>query len=204
MTSDRIPKGFHVHKYHALGNDYLVIDPSEYTYELREDLIRRLCDRNRGVGSDGILFGPLMDFSGRPWQRPVDGAAAPSPFHLRIFNPDGSEAEKSGNGLRIFALYCVESGRTGLEPFSVVTRGGLVECRVHDPEPGMITVSMGKPEFSAPLIGLNAAATADGQKELIAVPFQVDGLEFRATCVSMGNPHCVLYGQEPSSALARR
>ena len=75
------------YKYHALGNDYIVLDPSEFGTDLSEKNIRRICHRNYGIGSDGILFGP------------TDTQEAD--FALRIFNPDGSEAEKSGNGLRI-------------------------------------------------------------------------------------------------------
>lgn len=78
-------------KYHALGNDYLVIAPENLEIELTKENIERICHRNFGVGSDGILLGPL------PSQN--------SDFALRIFNPDGSEAEKSGNGLRIFSRY---------------------------------------------------------------------------------------------------
>ncbi|UCG59112.1 MAG: diaminopimelate epimerase, partial [Phycisphaerales bacterium] len=75
-------------KYHGLGNDYLVVDPLVYDIDLTPDTIRLICDRNHGVGADGILYGPI-DANGS--------------HRVRIFNPDGSEAEKSGNGLRIFA-----------------------------------------------------------------------------------------------------
>ena len=78
-------------KYHALGNDYLVITPQDLAFELTPEKIERICHRNFGIGSDGILFGPLPSNEAR--------------FGLRIFNPDGSEAEKSGNGLRIFSRY---------------------------------------------------------------------------------------------------
>src|SRR5258705_13820317 len=78
-------------KYHALGNDYLVIDPQDWPSPLTQPQIKVICHRNFGVGADGILLGPL----------PSDQAR----FALRIFNPDGSEAEKSGNGLRIFSRY---------------------------------------------------------------------------------------------------
>ena len=77
-------------KYHGLGNDYLVIDPNVQDVELTPEVVRLICDRNFGIGSDGILYGPLES---------DDGPA------VRIFNADGSEAEKSGNGLRIFAKY---------------------------------------------------------------------------------------------------
>ena len=78
-------------KYHALGNDYFVIDPKDIGRELSAAEIKLICNRHYGMGSDGVLYGPLTD--------------ATADFALRIFNPDGSEAEKSGNGLRIFARY---------------------------------------------------------------------------------------------------
>ena len=78
-------------KYHALGNDYLILDPKDAREPPTKDAVARICHRNFGLGSDGILYGPLQ----------TDKAN----FGLRIMNPDGSEAEKSGNGLRIFARY---------------------------------------------------------------------------------------------------
>ena len=75
-------------KYHALGNDYIVLGPQALDGVPSPDIVRLICHRNYGIGSDGILYGPL--------------ASATCDFGLRIFNPDGSEAEKSGNGLRIF------------------------------------------------------------------------------------------------------
>ena len=101
-------------KYHGLGNDYLVIEPGAVGRELETDEIRRICDRNYGVGADGILWGPLP--------------AAAGGFGLRIFNPDGSEAEKSGNGLRIFARALHDRGAVAGEHFAVVTKGGTVHC----------------------------------------------------------------------------
>src|SRR5208283_3298500 len=86
-------------KYHGLGNDYLVIGPADLERAIEGKLIGRICDRNYGVGSDGILFGPL--------------ASRTCDFRLRIFNPDGSEAEKSGNGLRIFSRYLWDQGLVG-------------------------------------------------------------------------------------------
>ena len=93
-----MPNRLDFSKYHALGNDYLVIDPTRTAFDPDQWTIQALCDRHHGVGSDGILLGPL----------PVkDDSAA---FGLRVFNPDGSEAEKSGNGLRIFARYLLDAG----------------------------------------------------------------------------------------------
>jgi len=182
MAIRSIPEGFHAHKYHALGNDYLVVDPEEFKLSLSADAIAALCDRNRGIGSDGILYGPLP---------PADNLtfAASGAFLLRIFNPDGSEAEKSGNGLRIFALYLYESGRVDEAPFHVMTKGGLVECRIlpGDGRERSIIVAMGKAQF------------LPGSPSL-----SFDGAEYRAVRVSMGNPHCVLLGMSPSAELAKR
>ncbi|HYR03453.1 MAG TPA: diaminopimelate epimerase, partial [Syntrophobacteria bacterium] len=106
----------HFAKYHALGNDYIVINPADIPGTLGILQVRLICHRNYGIGSDGILLGPL------------DAKAAD--FGLRIFNPDGSEAEKSGNGLRIFSRYLWDKGLVGDEPFTVKTPGGTVTCQV--------------------------------------------------------------------------
>src|SRR6266487_130750 len=98
-------------KSHGLGNDYLVMVGEHLPIELNEARIRLICHRNYGVGSDGILL--LV---------PTDKAD----FGLRIFNPDGSEAEKSGNGVRIFGKFLWDHGFTRQESFSLETPGGLV------------------------------------------------------------------------------
>ena len=98
-------------KYHGLGNDYIVIDPADMDGELVPGQIQRICHRNYGIGSDGILLGPL----------PSEG----SDFRLRILNPDGGEAEKSGNGLRIFARFLWDEGLVREKPFTVETLAGL-------------------------------------------------------------------------------
>ncbi|MGH7354825.1 MAG: diaminopimelate epimerase, partial [Candidatus Rokuibacteriota bacterium] len=103
-------------KSHGLGNDYIVMCRVDLPHDLSETAIARLCDRNWGIGSDGILlFVP----------------SARADFGLRIFNPDGSEAEKSGNGLRIFAKYLWDHGHTKAPTFTVETPGGIVECACH-------------------------------------------------------------------------
>ena len=98
-------------KYHALGNDYLVIDPQDWPSPLTPSQIKLICHRNFGVGSDGILLGPL----------PSDQAR----FALRVFNPDGSEAEKSGNGLRIFSRYLWDRQLVKDEEFAIQTQGPI-------------------------------------------------------------------------------
>jgi diaminopimelate epimerase len=151
----------HYTKSHGLGNDYIVIDPKDIPFELTPDAVRLICDRNRGVGSDGILV-----------VSPGDGAD----FGLRILNPDGSEAEKSGNGVRIFAKFLREHGYTDKDRFTLHTLGGRVTC-VLEHENGrvaQISVDMGKARFD-PLESIEVA-----------------GRTFEVTSVSVGNPHCVI------------
>jgi len=112
-------------KYQALGNDYIVIDPAEFPLEPSPEAVKAICDRSFGAGSDGILLGPLSgpdDIGGLGTGgglgriRRLGDSQVP---WLRIFNPDGSEAEKSGNGLRIFSLYLAEAGYVGTEDFRI-------------------------------------------------------------------------------------
>src|SRR2546427_13208899 len=105
-------------KYHALGNDYLVIDPKDCPAPPTAPQIKVICHRNFGVGSDGILLGPL----------PSDQAR----FALRVFNPDGSEAEKSANGLRIFSRYLWDRQWIKNEEFDIQTQGGVATSRALD------------------------------------------------------------------------
>jgi len=148
-------------KSHGLGNDYIVVDPAKLPFELTPAAIALICDRHFGVGSDGIL------------------ALAPSQeadFGLRIFNPDGSEAEKSGNGLRIFSKFVYDYGLTSKTSFTVDTLGGIVRSSlvVEDGRVKAVEVDMGRAEFSD------------------IVSLDVGGQTFPVTVLSVGNPHCVL------------
>jgi len=162
-------------KSHALGNDYIVMDPSALSFPLTPEAIRLICDRHRGVGSDGILA-------------PVASSAAD--FGLRIFNPDGSEAEKSGNGLRIFARYLHDHALAGRPAFTVETPGGLVNVTLSlsGDEVERITVDMGRATFH------NAQIPAAGPpREVVDEPLEVEGQRLVVTAVSVGNPHCVVF-----------
>src|SRR5438552_749368 len=119
-------------KYHALGNDYLVIDSREFTRAFTPEQIRLICHRHFGIGSDGILWGPLP--------------SKKAPFGLRIFNPDGSEAEKSGNGLRIFSRFLWDQRLVSGEPFAIETPGGVVTAVVRDGGQ-TVQVEMGRVSF---------------------------------------------------------
>jgi diaminopimelate epimerase len=174
-------------KGHGLGNDYLVINGADLPAPLTAPQIARICDRNWGVGSDGILL--LV---------PAWGGAD---FGLRILNPDGSEAEKSGNGLRIFAKYLWDHGHTTRDAVTVSTKGGRVECRLHveGGRVNVVTVEMGRCTFVAPEIPMNGP-----EREVVKVPLQVDGEALLITAVSVGNPHCVVFTDKLDEAQARR
>lgn len=151
----------HYVKSHGLGNDYIVIDPRRVPFAVTPEAARVICDRHRGVGSDGILL--VSEPHG-------------ADFGVRILNPDGSEAEKSGNGIRIFAKYLREHGYTTADRFSIETPGGIVRVvlalrdgRVHE-----VTADMGSVRF-----------------ELLDT-IDVDGRHLPITFLSIGNPHCVV------------
>jgi diaminopimelate epimerase len=171
------------YKYHALGNDYLVL-PGTDGSQLAPETIRRICDRHFGLGSDGLLLPVGRDSEGR--------------FLLRIFNPDGSEAEKSGNGLRIFARFLWDQRDVGVEPFAVVTKGGLVRCEVRD-QGRSVFVEMGQASFNSAQIPVAGAA-----REVVNELLQVLGENLRITAVTIGNPHCVAFMTKISRALVEK
>lgn len=173
------------YKYHALGNDYLVLDPKDSPTPLEGSDCVKVCHRNYGLGSDGILYGP--EKSGR------------ADFRLRIYNPDASEAEKSGNGLRIFSRYLFDTGRVKEDrPFTVDTLGGVVECVVSQGGK-FITVEMGRVTFVSEEIPVSGPA-----REVINEEFEILGQKYKYCCASVGNPHCVLPMDSVSPELARR
>ena len=162
----------HYVKSHGLGNDYIVIDPARVPFRLTPGAVRLVCDRHLGVGSDGILE-----------VIPPRGAD----FGVRIWNPDGSEAEKSGNGIRIFAKYLREHGYTTKDRFTIDTAGGRVAAQLapHDGRVAEVTADMGKVTFDA--------------LEFI----QVNGRRLPVTSLSIGNPHCVVIVDDLSKVDAR-
>lgn len=167
---------------HGLGNDYIVMDPKDLTFKLTPKNIKAVCDRNWGLGSDGILA--LVP------TRKAD-------FGLRIYNPDGSEAEKSGNGLRIFARYLHATGKTKKKHFTVDTKGGLVTIDLHVDRHGdasAVTVEMGQATFKPAALPCTL-----GVPELIQQPIDAAGQSLLFTGVSVGNPHCVVFKQSGES-----
>jgi diaminopimelate epimerase len=169
-------------KYHALGNDYIVMDPRDLPAPLTTEQVKTICHRNFGVGSDGILLGPLPSTTAK--------------CALKIYNPDGSIAEKSGNGVRIFSRYLWDIKFVGNDEFALQTDGGIVRSTVFDGGK-MARVEMGKVSFSSDKIPVTGA-----KREVINEKISVGGREFTYCAATIGNPHCVLPLPEISAKLA--
>ncbi len=166
------------YKYHGLGNDYLVYDYQKNSQKLSTEDICRICHRNYGLGSDGILEGPFFD-NGK--------------ISVRILNPDGSEAEKSGNGVRIFSKYLKDAGYVKEQEYKLCTPGGIVDVHFNNETGSNMTVSMGGLAFDRASVG-----AADTPEEMVDIPLEFDGQVYKCTCVSIGNPHCVIPLEEIS------
>ncbi|HET9958993.1 MAG TPA: diaminopimelate epimerase [Polyangiaceae bacterium] len=164
-------------KAHGLGNDYLVLETAD---ALSPERVRDVCDRHSGVGGDGIL-------------EPFD-AGAHADFGVRIWNPDGSIAEKSGNGLRIFARWLLKE-RGAPSVFSLWTGTCKVGCRA---DRGQISVEMGLPSFAPSDVPIRS------ENEWIERAITLQGESVVATAVGMGNPHCVVFREEALDGLPWR
>lgn len=171
------------YKYQALGNDYIVIDPNKSNLNVMNENVKLLCDRNLGIGSDGILYGPIYENE---------------TIKLRILNPDGSEAEKSGNGIRIFAKYLIDSGYVKDRAFQISTLGGTVNIEVLDENATLLRVDMGVASFLSEEIPVNGAL-----REVINEKLLIGDHEYRINCVTVGNPHCVILCSDISERLAK-
>lgn len=164
----------HFSKYQALGNAYLVLPAPPAGVAFEQVLVPYLCDWRMGIGSDGVLLGSLP--------------SSVADFRLRIFNPDGGEAEKSGNGLRIFARYLWDKGRVTDTRFTIETAGGVVSAQLLE-SGGLVRVDMGRVVF---------------EKDAILERVQLGDVNLELCRVSIGNPHCVVLMPGPTEAMARR
>jgi diaminopimelate epimerase len=167
-------KNFFV-KSHGLGNEYVVLDSENIDFNITGDAIRRICNVNFGIGTDGILLKVLSD---------------KADFGLKIYNPDGSEAEKSGNGLRIFCKFLYDFKLAKSENFSVETPGGIVNAEILEKENGRaktIRIDMGKAIFASRQIPVDS-----DEEEFLARKITAGDKEYEVNCVSVGNPHCVI------------
>ncbi|MFD8233365.1 diaminopimelate epimerase [Streptomyces sp. NPDC059696] len=159
-------------KYEALGNDYIVVDPSGTDFVPLPEHVRLACDRHHGLGADGLLYGPLPAEDG---------------FGLLTFNADGSVCPQSGNGLRILARYLRESGHTDADTFTLHSSAGPATVRVLDLGSGTVSADLGTASLDSRAVG--AAGPA---RTLLREPLLAAGEPWEVTCVQLGSPHCVI------------
>lgn len=173
-----------VEKYHGLGNDYLVFDPNKNTLKLSPENVRLICDRHFGVGSDGILEGPILE---------------QGPMEVRIWNPDGSIAEKSGNGVRIFAKYLKDSGYVQKQHVVIRTQSGDVDVWYLNEEGTRLKASMGKVSFWS-----NEIPVTGPSREVVDETMIFGKIPYKVTCATIGNPHVVIFLNEISKEIVCR
>jgi len=162
-------------KSHGLGNDYFVLNEAELSFSLNEKNIQLLCNVHYGIGSDGILLKVTSE---------------KADFGLKIYNPDGSEAEKSGNGLRIFAKYLYDYSHATGKKFTIETLGGIVTAEVTRETKGIanqVKVDMGKAIFNS-----HQVPVISDESECLDQPLNIIDETYLINCVSVGNPHCVV------------
>ena len=162
-------------KMQGLGNDYVYVNCFQEKIEEPAELARKISDRHFGVGSDGLIM-----------INPSDKAD----FEMEMYNADGSRGEMCGNGIRCVAKYVYDYGLTDKKSISVETLGGIkyLDLTVEDGKVKLVKVDMGRPELEPSKVPV----IAEGDRAVDA-PIMVEGKEYRMTCISMGNPHAVVF-----------
>lgn len=173
-----------VEKYHGLGNDYLVYDPNKNKMKLNLANVQLMCNRNFGAGADGILEGPVMEHDR---------------ISMIVWNPDGSIAEKSGNGVRIFAKYLKDAGYVQKKDFTITCHGQDAVIHYLNEEGTRLKASMGKATFWS-----NEVPVEGPRREIINETMVFGRIPYPVTCLSIGNPHCVILMDEISRELVCR
>lgn len=171
-------------KYHGLGNDYLVFDPNKNSLRLSPENVKLICDRHFGAGSDGILEGPIL---------------GEEPIEVKIWNPDGSVAKKSGNGVRIFAKYLKDAGYIQKQHVILGTESGPVKVWYLNEEGTRLKASMGKVSFWS-----NEIPVTGPVREVVNETLIFGKIPYKVTCVTIGNPHAVIFLDEISKDLVCR
>lgn len=168
-------------KMQGLGNDFVILDYEEYEKTKLEpsELAKKLCDRNFGIGADGlIIVNPKCENADISWI---------------FYNSDGSLAQMCGNGMRCFARYVYDKKIIDKKEFSVETKAGIIIPKIiSDTE---VCVNMGKPILDTKKIPCNA-------KTNLNIPYKIGEKTFNLNAVSMGNPHCVIFVDKDSKYLA--
>ncbi|XP_074286496.1 diaminopimelate epimerase, chloroplastic [Silene latifolia] len=178
---DRKESGvLHFVKYHGLGNDFILVDNRDSSEpKITPEQAVKLCDRNFGIGADGVIFA-------MPGVKGTD-------YTMRIFNSDGSEPEMCGNGVRCFARFIAElQNLQGTHSFTIHTGAGLIIPEIQ--ADGQVKVDMGEPILTATDVPTNLPSNKE--LSVVKADLLVDGDTWAVTCVSMGNPHCVTFGKK--------
>jgi diaminopimelate epimerase len=178
-------------KMHGAGNDYIYVDC--FTHETPENpasLSVAIANRNTGVGGDGLIL-----------IRPSDVADA----RMQMFNADGTEAEMCGNGIRCVAKYVYDHGICQKNRLNIETGAGILalDVEVENGKVQQVRVDMGEPILLAAEVPTTLAGNPESGDQVVDVPLSVDGQPFNVTCVSMGNPHCVIFVDRATDELVR-
>lgn len=168
-------------RYHGLGNDYVVFDPNKNEFELTPESVAMICNRNAGLGSDGILEGPILMDNG---------------MHVKVWNPDGSISETSGNGVRIFAKYLKDANYVQKKNFKLFTANGEADVTFLNEDGSRLRVSMGKLSFWSDDIPVTGE-----RREVINEDMVFGRTLYPVTCATVGNPHCIIPMREISKPL---
>lgn len=171
-------------KMQGIGNDYVYIDCVNQHIEDPAAASVRMSDRHFGIGGDGIILICPSDIAD---------------FKMRMFNADGSEGKMCGNGIRCFSRFVYEKGLTDKTELAVETLSGIRYCSLilDNSKVSSVRVDMGAPEFASERVPVVCA-----EKEMINKKITVGGVDYNATCVSMGNPHCVIFTDTPVDGIA--
>lgn len=170
-------------KYQGLGNDYLILDPNKNRVQLQGKKIALLCQRGFGLGADGVLYGPV-ELNGK--------------LGVHIFNADGSESAISGNGVRIFAKYLIDQQYVKEQKFAIETLSGSIEVECLNSRATEFRVKMGKASF------LSREIPVTGElREVINETFTFHDQEYKATCLTVGNPHCIIFTDKVSREMVK-
>ena len=170
-------------KYQGFGNDYLVLDAKKNQLQLQGKKVALLCQRGFGLGADGVLYGPV-DINGK--------------MGMHIFNSDGSEAAISGNGVCIFAKYLMDNEYVTEKKFAIETLSGTIEVECLNARASEFRVNMGKASFLSKEIPVTGEI-----REVIDEPFTFKQKEYKATCLTVGNPHCIIFMDQISPEKVR-
>lgn len=167
-------------KMHGCGNDYIYVDGAreQISQDKKPEIVKRLSDRHFGIGGDGVIF---------------INPSTEADFEMEMYNADGSRAEMCGNGIRCVAKFVYDKGLTDKTSISIISCGKMkyLDLTIEDGKVSTVKVNMG-----SPIIKATDIPVISNRGEVIAEPIEVEGKTYKMTCVSMGNPHAVIFMDE--------